>query len=45
MAQPIIDVGKSFNHNNQGGLWHKNIGWALCSNDDVIISMTSLLLY
>ena len=28
----------------QGGRHQKNIGWALCSNDDVIISMTSLLL-
>ena len=28
----------------QGGSRQKNIGWALCSNDDVIKSMTSLLL-
>ena len=28
----------------QGGRHQINIGWALCSDDDVIISMTSLLL-
>ena len=30
---------------NQGGSRQNNIGWALCSNDDVIMLMTSLLLF
>ena len=31
-------------HTPQGGSWQNNTGWALCSNDDVIMLMTSLLL-